>query len=215
MKKKKPSIPWLQAVFNNRLLTVVIIILGLVVAAQGIAITALLPLKEIEPVYVEFQNATNSFVVVQRAGKNIRANQTLISMFLRSYVTSRETVDKITEADRYAFVVALSSPKVTENFKRFYGDKETGLYYQPGKKRRVHIIRDNALAPRIHQIELETIDTTDGEPGEERQEWVITLRYGFYDQHVAFDNKLQNPLGLQIEEYSIVKRNYKESKSEI
>ncbi|WP_022669446.1 VirB8/TrbF family protein [Desulfospira joergensenii] len=213
--KKNPSIPWLQAVTNNRILLFVVVVLGLVVAGQGVALTLLFPLKTIEPVYVEFQHSTNSFVVVERAGRNIRANQALISMFLRSYVSCRETVDKVTEAPRYEHVIAYSNPQVTKVFKELYGNKDKSLYYQEGKKRSVHIISDTPLGANIHQVMMETTDTTDGvdknhdgQADPLRQEWIITMRYAFYDQHVVLDPRkngvhLINPTGMQIEEYSI------------
>lgn len=216
-KKDNPSVPWLQAVTNFRVSVFINVVLGVVILGQGIALSTLWPLKTIEPIYVEFQHSTNSFVVVQRAGRNVRANTQLISMFLRSYVSSRETVDKITENDRYRFVVALSGPETARVFKELYGDKDRGLYYQEGKKRYVHIISDNDLGANIHQIMMETSDIderidkdNDGHPDVMKTEWIITLKYGFYDQYVNLDPRkegasLLNPMGIQIEEYSIKK----------
>ena len=216
-KHNNPSWPWVQAITNNRILMIVIVILGLAVAGQSVALTFLFPLKTIEPIYVEFQHSTNSFVIVQRAGRDVRANQALISMFLRSYVSSRETVDKVTEGDRYRFVMALSNGEVGQTFKKLYGDKNNGLYYQEGRKRSVHIINDNGLGGQIHQIMMETSTTDDqidkdhdGHPDIVKVEWIVTMRYGFYDQYVNLDprksgEQLLNPMGIQIEEYSIKK----------
>jgi type IV secretory pathway component VirB8 len=216
--KNNPSIPWMQAVTNNKVLMFVVVILGIAVLGLSVAITFIVPLKTIEPIYVEFQHSTNSFVVVQRAGRNIRSNDVLTRMFLRSYVSSRETVDKVTEAGRYQHVVAFSSPATAKIFQQLYGDKKTGLYYQAGKKRGVHIISDNALGSNIHQVVIETSDITEGVDKNKdgynditKQEWIITMRYEFYDQQVVLDPRkdgvhLMNPMGMQIEEYSIIKR---------
>ena len=218
MDTKNPSLPWVQAVSNNRLLVIVIVFLCLVAVGLGGTIVALFPLKKTELIYVEFQHSTNSFMVVQRAEKSIRSNEALIAMFLRSYVSCRETVDKMTEPDRYAHVLAFSSPKVRDVFRAIYGDKDRGLYYQTGKKRAVHIINDSALGGGVHQVLIETTDTTDGvdrnkdgRVDEKKTEWMITLRYGFYDQEVTKDPRnaggphLLNPMGMMIEEYAIKK----------
>ncbi len=216
-KHSNPSWPWLQAIKNNKILVVVVVIQGIAILCLSVALSTLYPLKTIEPIYVEFQHSTNSFMVVQRAGRKARSNELLIAMFLRSYVSSRETVDKITEDKRYPFVMALSGQKVGEVFRKVYGNKQKGLYYQKGLKRYIHIISDNPLGAKVHQIIVETTDidenmdkNNDGQADITKAEWIVTLRYAFYDQYVTLDPRkegthLLNPMGIQIEEYSIKK----------
>ena len=203
---KSPASPWLYANRNNRRLTLITITFAVVIVAQAVALVSLFPLKKVVPVYVEFKDGGSNFVVVQRAEGEISANQNLISMFLRSYVVSRETVDKITEKNRYQYVMSLSGEKVASNFRRLYGDKSTGLYFQDGLKRAVHVVRDNPLGRGIHQVEIETVDTNDAKAGETRADWIVTIQYAFNDQRAKFDERLQNPMGIFIEEYSLTKR---------
>lgn len=202
-----PSMPWLQAVKTSRILLGVVITLSLVIVAQGVSMSYLFPLKEKIPVFVEFQTGGNNFVVVEAASKNVRANQALLAMFVRLYVTSRERIDKQTETEiRYPRVVAMSSPKVSKNFKDIYGNKSTGLFFQEGFKRDVVITRDSSLANGIHQVEFKTIDTIEGRKGETIGEWVATVSYDFADQLVSYDERLMNPMGLFVTGYTLSKR---------
>ncbi|MCP3965976.1 MAG: hypothetical protein GY718_06415 [Lentisphaerae bacterium] len=190
----------------------VVVILAIVVFGQGIAISLLFPLKTIEPIYVEFQHSTNSFVTVQRPGEKIKANQALISMFLRSYVWNREVVDKVTEEVRYNHVMAFSSDDVGKAFQIDYGDPGKSLYYKKGRKRKIHIINDISLGENSHQIIIEVTDINENveRNRETKTEWTAVIRYEFYDQHVVLDPRKQgshliNPMGMQIEEYSLSK----------
>ena len=203
---KSPASPWIYANRNNRRLTIIVIAFALVIVTQAVALVCLFPLKKVVPVYVEFKDGDSNFVIVERAEGKISANQNLISMFLRSYVVSRETVDKITEQNRYQYVMSLSGEKVATNFKRLYGNKSTGLYFQEGLKRAVNVVRDNPLGPGIHQVEIETVDTRDTKAGATRAEWIVTIQYSFNDQQVKYNDRLKNPMGIFIEEYALTKR---------
>lgn len=214
-KNKNPSWPWVQAVTNFRASLVINCVQGVVIVGLVIALLSLLPLKTYEPIYVEFQHSTNSFVVVQRAGRDVTSNSALLSMFLRSYVSSREMVDKVTERERWQFVLALSSENEERKFRALYNDPEKSLFYKKGHKRFIHIVSDESLGPRTHQLIIETTDLNefvdkdaDGKPDKEKNEWIVTLRYDFYEQLVTLDPgeidpRLLNPMGLLIEEYSI------------
>lgn len=205
--EEKPNAPWLQAMKTNRLLSGIVVFQLLVIAALGFSISALFPLKEIVPVIVEFQSGGNNFVVLAKAGEELSANLGVITREIRQYVVYRERVDKVTESDiRYPFVFGLSSPEVANTFKEVYGNTESGLFFKKGFKRDVVIKRDTPLARGIHQVSFITIDTIDGKEGEIKNEWVATIGYKFEEQEVSFEEKLLNPLGMVIEEYTLSRR---------
>lgn len=201
------SLPWHQAVKNNKLLAIIAVSEAVCIVILALAIAVMLPLKEKDPVYVEFSSGGNNFVRITKAGENISSNALLVTYFLRKYVIDRETVDKTTEQVRYARIAASSAPELYKRFQSVYGDEKKGLYYKEGFKRAVTIVRDDALGVGIHQIEIKTADT-DGDNREniKRGEWVITMRYSFAEQKIGFDERLNNPIGLLVTEYTITAR---------
>jgi len=213
---EQKSLPWQQAIRNNRLLTIVVTVESACIVILGIAIAIMLPLKEKIPVYVEFSSGGNNFVRVSKAGEELQSNLLLLSFFLRKYVIDRETIDKTTESVRYARIAAQSSKEIAKQFQDIYGDKNKGLYYKIGFKRSVRIIRDDALVfgkkvlgrdGGIHQIEIETADTMDNFKSVKKTEWVVTLKYVFSAQKdIVFEERFQNPLGIVVMEYTITAR---------
>lgn len=207
--------PWIQCGRLVRVLLWVVVVEAAVIAGLAVTVTAVFPLKTIEPVYVEFQSAANNFVKVVAAGQDIRANELVLATQLRKYVKDRETVDKVTESERYAQVMAMSDQEpggVADVFHKLYGNPETGMFYKPGAKREVQIVLDTALAPGVHQVEFKTFDTQNGQPvkdpatGREYGEWTATIAYEYADQSVSYDKALLNPTGLVVMEYSLAKR---------
>lgn len=210
---QQPSAPWSTAVKLARMMGVVVIIEAITIVALVVVIAYMLPLKEKIPIFYEFKEPGQNFVKIVKAGEDLTTNGQLIRMFLRRYVMDRETVDKQTETSiRYPRVFAMSSQAVAANFKKVYGNPETGLFFKRGFKRSVHIKRDSYLDTGLHQIEFETVDTIEGKPGQaqnqmvKKTEWVSIITYEFSEQAVTFEGSLLNPLGLGIVEYTITKR---------
>lgn len=202
-----PEAPYLQAARNAKIMGRCLLGAFLCIFALCILIAVLLPLKEKEIVVVEFKNGTNNVVVLEKADKNLQANDKLLSSMLRIYVSDRESVDKITEASiRYPRVRDMSSNEVWMQFHSVYGNAEVGPFFQKGLKRAIQIITDAKLADGIHQIEFQRTDQIDGQPGEAVSKWVATIRYVFVDRKVTEAEALRNPMGLIVTEYSVKAR---------
>lgn len=203
---ERPSLPWLQATKNNRKLVVVIMVLCATIAIESLVIVSMFPLKEKIPIIIEFQSGGNNFVMLEKASGKIQGNMALVARFLRMYVKNRETVDKITERFRYPNVHAYSSSKVAKNFQMIYGNKETGLFYKKGFKRDIIIRRDSVITKGVHQVEFESYDSYNWKKEEKKNEWVAIIEYEFYDQKVSYDERLINPIGLIVTEYTLSRR---------
>lgn len=207
MDNQSPAVPWLQAIKVTKLLTIIVVIQLIVIIGLGIAFSTVFPLKEKIPIVVEFQSGGNNFVIVAKAGEDLRNNKALVSRELRYYIISRETIDRMTEETiRYPRVMAMSSSDVKKEFKDVYGNKEKALYFKEGAKRKIIINRDASLAPGIHQVDFTTIDTITGREGETRRQWVATIKYEFSDQKVLYNEQTINPLGLFITGYDLSNR---------
>jgi type IV secretion system protein VirB8 len=207
LENQEPNIPWLVSLKLNRFLTIIVVVQSFVIVGMATSYVFLFPLKEKIPIIVEFSNGTNNFAIVQKGNEEIRSNANLIEMLLTRYVTDRETVDKITEEPiRYPRVMAMSSPTLGADFRRTYGDKTMGLYFKEGFKRSIRVTRSSSLAPGVFQLEFVATDTLDGRGGENKSEWVATMDYGFSDQLVKYDERLLNPVGMFISEYTLSRR---------
>ncbi len=206
-----PSLPWLTCQRAAGVLAWVVVgqtagIIGLAAWHQTHPVT-----KEV-PYYVEFSTGGNNFVRVTPAGEAVQGNQTLLSSVIRSYVIKREPITKTDEGGpegRYAYVEAQSTDQVFKTFKEMYGGKDS-LYYKPGFKREVIITRDSPIGPwggGVHQVEFRTIDTIEGSGMEPiKNEWVATMNYEFRPREVPADDKLLNPTGLFVTEYTVSRR---------
>jgi len=210
---KAVTLPWMQCLKNNRTLSILLIVALITVLIQAIAIASLFPLKEKVLQIVEFKSGSNNFVTIAKAGKDITANELITAMFLRRYIVDREKIDKLTEQDRYARVMSMSSDAVGRNFQKVYGGQKS-LYYKKGFKRDIEIALDSRLANGIHQIEFRTYDTYDHEKKsvildnnrKPTGEWIATLSYTMESHKVKTTDIYMNPQGIDINEYSLSKR---------
>lgn len=195
---------YIQAMRNQRILGRCCIVLSVLCVALTAAVIVMLPLKENIPFLVEFKKTSDNVVVIQKADGRVQGNQVLLSSILRTYVTDRESVDKITEASiRYPRVRDMSSDAVWDTFQKNYGNQETGPYFQKGLKRAIRITSDSRLAEGIHRIEFQRVDTLDGQQGEAVTKWAAILRFTFVDRKVSEAEALRNPTGLIVTEYTI------------
>lgn len=202
------SLPYRKVQMLNNTLIGLVVVFALVIACLSIAIFGMLPLKEVRYEFYEFDNATQNFVKVEKANARIRSNAALASMFLRRYVTDREVIDKATEADRYKRVRFMSSDDVWKAFVETYG-KQDGLVRKPGFKRDIEILREQPLAAQVFQVEFRTTDYLEGKSEADRNYWVATMNFDFRDQKVAYEDRLLNPMGLFISNYSIARTRLK------
>lgn len=200
-----PLAPGLYAIRLVKILFATNIAFAVLAIAAFCLLVMLFPLKEKELVFVEFQSAGNNFVRVRHADGELRADTQLIGWTTRMYVSARETVDQITERERYQAVMAMSSSQVANTFRTVYGGPDA-LLNRDGCKREVKILRDSPLAYGIHQVEFETTDTPQCRTTTEPVQWVATLSYSFSDQLVTYADRYANLLGLFVDEYSLSRR---------
>lgn len=209
MGEENASIPWIRAAKLNKILTVCLIGAMACIGALSISMSTLFPLKTTELMILEMKSEDENFVVLHRAGENLRANMPLVGKFLRAYVVDREKVDKVTEQVRYRQVAAMSSKAVKKNFRTFVEDKKISPYLRPNLKRRIENVRDVPIAKGIHKITFERVDTYDHRPGQDPKvtSWEAVIHYKFLDQKVQYSKTRMNPLGLFVIEYTLTPNN--------
>lgn len=202
------SLPYRKVQMLNNTLIGLVVVLTLVIGCLAVAIYGVLPLKEVRYEFFEFDNATQNFVKLEHANARVQSNAALASMFLRRYVKDREVIDKVTERERYKRVHFMSSDDVWKAFKDTYG-KQDGLVQKPGFKRDIEILREQPLAAGVFQVEFRTTDYLEGKSEADRNYWVATMNFDFRDQKVSYEDRLLNPMGLFISNYSIARTRLK------
>jgi len=162
----------------------------------------------VERIHVyEFTNGGTTFVKIAEddGGVSLQQNEVLTEMFLRKYILDREPVDHINEEVRYPRVMALSSEEVGDAFASGYNCEDC-LSNDPRFMRKVEIVRSGFLTDDIFQAELKITDAWDDKP-EPPSFWVASLQFTREENKIRFDNRFQNPLGLDVIRYSLVERN--------
>lgn len=207
LKEEIPFTLWEKLNKSYKLLMIFAVFGWFLVISLVVSIILILPLKEKEYVYIEFSSSGNNFVRIARAEKPIKTNETLIRAVLRNYIINRETIDKITESQRYKKIFAMSTDDVWNEFKKIGNSKES-LFHKAGVRRTIIVRRDSPISSNIHQIEITTIDTQDNGNKIEKleSEWVVTIEYDFFAQDVSDEMMLFNPTGLFIKKYNMSER---------
>lgn len=197
-----------QAIRNNRLLSKLLIAMLIVVIALVSAIVIILPLKTTEYLFYEFSDSGKTFYRIGSADKLVDRKNALIRFAARRYIYKRETIDRLTEQDRFIEVQQMSNNQVFEDFKTSYNLVSGGI--GDGGKRVITIELDNAFnndfASNVHIVEFETEDrSATGEVV--KKYWKAVIGYQFNEQKLRLDDLVQNPLGFEVTSYTINKRN--------
>lgn len=201
-----PRVPFLRMQSMNRVLGYICFTLIAIILALVIAIISLFPLKTKELVLVQLDPATNNRYLLAKADEALQSIPNLISTILRTYVVDREKINQVDEALRYVRVQAMSNEYVFKAFTDIYSNKESSPLYQEGLKRDIQITNDRSLAEGIHQVEFTRIDTQEKTHAQVTTKWVAQMTYGFADRKGSIEDKLLNPLGIFVVQYSLTKR---------
>ncbi len=131
----------------------------------------------------------------------------LIRFAIREYVLDKETIDHLTEQDRFVRVANMSSDKVFDDFKKRYASSAKVF---KNKKRKITVELDTPYAndfnQQVHTVDIKSI-ATDEQGNEVVSYQQAMVSYKFNQQKAKLDDLIHNPLGIEIISYSINKRN--------
>jgi type IV secretory pathway component VirB8 len=207
-----------KAIRLNRVLYMLIGLLGAVVLLLALSITFMLPLKQTQPYFIPIAEVGRTHYYDIIPARKLTQSQLyeLTRDYLRRYVVNRHTVDDVTEKPRFRLVKAQSADDVFAMLKKEY---QTFKEKMPTVKREINVIRDIQLEPYYQQIEFQTEDTDQNTGKVFRKEWVVNIRYelaGFnapamkIEASEMADNP--NPLGVRVVGYTWTER--KDTKKE-
>ncbi len=182
---------------------------------------ALLPLKEVKPVYIGLDMSDDNFVYELIPVESVEGRLSIAKFFLRQFIEDWGTIDRVEENNRIDRIYAMTTEEVFAEFMRIRDSKERdpetgeyiGLHHIEGFKREIRILRDAEIKQRgdirTHEIDFLTIDTN-SKRKEERSvhEWNAKISYVFQPMKIHYeeDGSMLNPSSMLVIENSITHR---------
>ncbi|MFT2746923.1 VirB8/TrbF family protein [Helicobacter pylori] len=110
------------------------------VISLSVALAFLIPLKQIEPYFVDFANSDKYFAVVQKADTKVDYGEAFLRSLVGSYIMSRETINHIDDKIRLNETIReQSSDEVWETLEQLVSGKGS-IYSNSNMDREIKII---------------------------------------------------------------------------
>ena len=218
-----------------RAVTFVAVVSGLINVAQIMLLITLLPLQKVVPFMVTFKNQDNQVVRIEPLEVDAKSLRFATEDSVRQYVVQRHkaTPDFAVMNAQWGPRSRIAAQTSLENYQKFRAaaDSELKELVSRNYSRDVQINTVSLLpgSEGIWQVSFTTIDRSAGQvipapstgtfgtstsvstpgivqQGESRQEWVATLRVDYQPKRVQFNDRLLNPLGFTVIDYSVTRR---------
>lgn len=185
----------LVSIMSNMLIIQFFVILALI-----ICIFSLFPLKEKEPFLVEVANAQKNFVILEKAGGKLTANEALKISLVDNYVKNRETINHIDDDLRYELVRFQSISRVWQDFENLYRNKNS-IYNIDSFKRNIEIINTSFISDKVSTIDFVATELKDGKI--KKKKFRAVLYFIFKDQQISYQDVAKNPVGFFVTDYAV------------
>lgn len=189
---------------GDRLKTLLIVFLGVLVVSMSVSINMLLPLKERVPYFVESDSVTGRVVKTDKAARQFKPSEVNIRYFISQWVQDALTIDVRTK--EYLIPSAyLKTRGQAKNELRDWLIKDKTLERlsdSPMLKRSVHIVSKSEVTDGVMlvRVELEERDGSNAQPRIIRK--VITIQYVLLPSEKEEDLD-GNPIGFFITHFVI------------
>jgi len=194
----------------------VAVVVGVVLCLTNIVsvatIIALLPLKEVKPMFLTVKNAHDQVVHVEPLGKTSQGYDLLMESLVRQYVMLREPVNLQSDVERWQQMARFSSDKVNQTFYAMMNKDNPKSPFEARRKegvtRAVYLRSTTSLAPsapNVWQVEWEAVDIKDNqEIG--RSVWQSTITAECQEKDVRLEDQYLNPVGFTVTHYNVAKK---------
>lgn len=175
---------------------------------EGIALTALIPLKQVETVIVRVHETTGIVDVVPKYEGTTDPGELVTRTLLNSYVTSRERYFYGTAESDYELVAAMQTPQLNQAWTSSWdrANPQSPLnVFKDGTTVRVQIRAISFLkmqsGKEVAQVRFTKYARPGGTGDEQPTHWVSTIDFSY--SKPSKDEKLRsmNPLGFKVVEY--------------
>jgi type IV secretion system protein VirB8 len=171
----------------------------------------LFPLKHIEPFLVTVADKSEKIVRIEPIEQSIPGYQLLVEQMLRRYVIDRESITPLAREMEYRWspggnIAQFTSPAAFQIFQKQVPEYRRA--FTSGLTRQVTIRAVNRITSTYWSVEFSTQDEDQNGASEAlRSDWHVTILLAFKPQHVGYDQRFLNPVGLTVTHYSVVKQN--------
>lgn len=183
-----------------------------------IALSALWPLKEKHYVFLKFSDKREQVVTVLPMYEESEGMELHQEGIVREYVNKRESIDLHTDGDRWASLYLFHDEEIETDFSDFVrADNPKSPLHQfreQNMMRKIIILSSRNLAPTapdVYQVEWVAEDCStlhdDNYKVLSRQEYVSTITIELQEQNKTLDDRLINPFGVTVINYTVAKKN--------
>lgn len=177
-------------------------------------IMTVIPLYRVEPYLFSFADKGEQIYHIEEVEK-IYDYKYLTEIFVREYVLLRNTFvnDENEMKERWdpgSNLQEMSSANVYKNFREKMAIKALELIRQHNLTRNIKIVSATEIGPKARgmgwQVEFRVEDMTPAKETPQVSVWVANLTIRYVSKRVRFGERLKNPLGFTVVEYSQVER---------
>ena len=172
-----------------------------------LAIAQVIPLHRIEPFLLTFQNKEEQVYNIQLI-QGLEDEKAITEVFVREYVLLRSSFDRdIPEMESRwmpgGAVQEMSSPTVYEDFIQNTANRALNLIRTRNLQRTVRILTVNELGRGLWQVEYETQDMYPDSAVPDVNYWTANMRIAYQPKTVKYGERLKNPIGFTVIQYSL------------
>ena len=172
-----------------------------------LAIAQVIPLYRVEPFLLTFQNKEEQVYNIELV-QGLEDEKAITEVFVREYVLLRSTFDRdIPEMEARwmpgGLVQEMSSQAVYDDFIKNTAQRALEIIKTRNLQRNVRILTVNELGRGLWQVEYETQDMYPDSPKPDINYWTASLRIAYRAKTVKYGERLKNPVGFTVVQYSL------------
>jgi len=193
-----------------RVSTLGMIVLGMLCIALVCLVIQLFPLKENRPYLLVLKDKGEQVAQIEPIALVTKGLNLLMEGLCRRYVALRESIDGLSEEERWKEVNFLSSEEIWQDFDNTMNLKKN--QNSPLKKHRedkvtrgIAIKVSSKIAEGVWQVEWESLTHHQGQELE-KHSWVSTLQVELRPNTVKIEDQFINPIGFTVVGYTVSKR---------
>ena len=172
---------------------------------EAIVLIMLLPLKETETVMVLVDRTTGFVQEISPSEKStVRADEAMIDSLLAQYVTARERFDRASVQDDYRKAALWTGGTAQRAYAAQMATTNPSsplALYRQGERRDVQVKSVTQVRPGNALVRFDTFLTTRDGRRVPDGSWISMIDYGFTNAAMSYEDRLLNPLGLQVDRY--------------
>lgn len=177
-----------------------------VAAIMGLAVAALVPLKEVTPFVIRVDNATGIPEVMTSLSDGQETYEEAVTRyFLARYVRVREGYNYAERENIFREISLMSSPSTHEQFSAFFNatnPQSPQFLYGRDTKATIGIRSISFLGDELAQVRFTRTEFNERENTSRVSQWVATIEYTFDGSaQISSEDRTINPLGFIVKNY--------------